>query len=127
MNEYRKIQSETLGTYIGYHDTVSGAFFHKFVKEYHAYDRRQKEQISQLQDEIERLQSEKNQLREERDRYMNALASIADYSGNKKRGDVKDKIKRQKSAISQLILTNIRLKEQLRKMQTEMLQASEQK
>lgn len=26
MNEYRKIQSETLGTYIGYHDTVSGAF-----------------------------------------------------------------------------------------------------
>ena len=45
MNEYRKIQSETLGTYIGYHDTVSGAFFHKFVKEYHAYDRRQKELI----------------------------------------------------------------------------------
>lgn len=76
MNEYRKIQSETLGTYIGYHDTVSGAFFHKFVKEYHAYDRRQKELIAQLQ-------AENDQLREERDRYMNALASIADYSGNK--------------------------------------------
>lgn len=108
MNEYRKIQSETLGTYIGYHDTVSGAFFHKFVKEYHAYDRRQKELIAQLQ-------AENEQLREERDRYMNALASIADYSGNKKRGDVKDKIKRQKSAISQLLLQVIQLKDQLRK------------
>lgn len=108
MNEYRKIQSETLGTYIGYHDKVSGAFFHKFVKEYHAYDRRQKELIAQLQVENE-------QLREERDRYMNALASIADYSGNKKRGDVKDKIKRQKSAISQLLLQVIQLKDQLRK------------
>lgn len=109
MNEYRKIQSETLGTYIGYHDTVSGAFFHKFVKEYHAYDRRQKERIAQLQ-------AENDQLREERDRYMNALASIADYSGNKKHGDdVKDKIKRQKSAISQLLLQVIQLKDQLRK------------
>lgn len=46
---------------------------------------------------------------------MNALASIADYSGNKKRGDVKDKIKRQKSAISQLLLQLIQLKDQLRK------------
>lgn len=115
MNEYRKIQSETLGTYIGYHDTVSGAFFHKFVKEYHAYDRRQKERMAQLQAEIERQQAQNDQLREERDRYMNALASIADYSGNKKRGDVKDKIKRQKSAISQLMLQNIQLKEQLRR------------
>lgn len=108
MNEYRKIQSETLGTYIGYHDTVSGAFFHRFVKEYHAYDRRQKEMIAQLQQENE-------QLREERDRYMHALASLANYEGNKKRGDVKDKIKRQKSAISQLMLQNIQLKEQLRR------------
>lgn len=115
MNEYRKIQSETLGTYIGYHDTVSGAFFHKFVKEYHAYDRRQKERMAQLQTENEQLQTENEQLREERDRYMNALASIADYSGNKKRGDVKDKIKRQKSAISQLLLQVIQLKDQLRK------------
>lgn len=108
MNEYRKIQSETLGTYIGYHDTVSGAFFHRFVKEYHAYDRRQKELIAQLQ-------AENEQLRQDRDRYMNALASIANYEGNKKRGDVKDKIKRQKSAISQLMLQNIQLKEQLRR------------
>lgn len=46
---------------------------------------------------------------------MNALASIANYGGNKKRGDVKDKIKRQKSAISQLMLQNIQLKEQLRR------------
>lgn len=108
MSEYHKIQTKTLGTRIGYHDTVSGAFFHRFVKEYHAYDRRQKELIAQLQQENE-------QLREERDRYMNALASIADYEGNKKKGDVKDKIKRQKSAISQLMLQNIKLKEQLRK------------
>lgn len=108
MNEYRKIQTETLGTRIGYHDTVSGAFFHRFVKEYHAYDRRQKELIAQLQAENELL-------RHDRDRYMNALASIANYEGNKRRGDVKDKIKRQKSAIAQLLLQNVELKERLRK------------
>ncbi len=108
MSEYHKIQSATLGTRIGYKDTVSGAFFHRFVKEYHAYDRRQKELIASLQEEIE-------QLREERDRYMHALASMAEYTGNKKRGDVKDKIRRQKSAIAQLILKNLELKEQLRR------------
>lgn len=106
MNEYRKIQAETLGTKIGYHDTVSGAFFHKFVKEYHAYDRRQKERMAQLE-------AENEQLREERDRYMNALASIADSGGSKRSRDPKEKIKRQKSMISQLLLQNIRLKEQL--------------
>lgn len=73
MNEYRKIQSETLGTYIGYYDTVSGAFFHKFVKEYHAYDRRQKEQIAQLQQENE-------QLREERDSYAKNETGICTLS-----------------------------------------------
>lgn len=108
MNEYRKIQTQTLGTRIGYHDTVSGAFFHRFVKEYHAYDRRQKELIAQLQ-------AQNEQLRDERDRYMYALASMAEYKGNKKRGDTKDKIKRQKSVISQLMLQNIQLKEQLRR------------
>lgn len=108
MNEFYNIQRSTLGTRIGYHDTVSGAFFHKFVKEYHAYDRRQKEVIAGLQEELK-------QIRKERDRYKNALASMTDYEGNKKRGDVKDKIKRQKSAISQLMLQNIELKKQLRK------------
>ncbi len=116
MKDYYKIQSKTLGTRIGRKDIVSGAFFQRFVKEYHAYDRRQKELIGQLQTEIEQLQEEKNQLREERDKYMNALASIADYTGKKKRGDLKDKIRRQKSAISQLILETIRLKDRLRKL-----------
>lgn len=106
MSDYRKIQSETLGTHIGYHDTVSGAFFHKFVKEYHAYDRRQKEIIAQLQEEAE-------QLRTDRDRYMNALATYADCEGKKNTKDPREKIKRQKSMISQLLLQNIRLKEQL--------------
>ncbi len=117
MGEYHKIQTKVLGTKIGRKDIVSGAFFLKFVKEYHAYDKRQKELLGQLQAEIEQLHQEKEQLREERDRYMNALASMADYTGNKKRGDVKDKIRRQKSAISQLMLANIRMKEQLQKIQ----------
>lgn len=115
MSEYHKIQNATLGTRIGYKDMVSGAFFHRFVKEYHAYDRRQKELIGQLHEDIEQLQAEKQELREERDRYMNALASIASYTGSKRKGDTKDKIRRQKSAIAQLILANFNLKEQLRK------------
>ena len=106
MSEYRKIQTAILGTRIGYHDTVSGAFFHRFVKEYHAYDRRQKEFIAQLQAATE-------QLKEERDMYMNALASIADIECNRRSKDPKEKIKRFKSAISQLLLQNVRLKEQL--------------
>ena len=105
---YREIQAATLGTRIGYHDTVSGAFFHKFVKEYHEYDRRQKEIITRLQEEME-------QIREERDRYMHALASMADYTESKKIKDPKAKIRRQKSAIAQLILQNVQLKEQLQK------------
>ena len=107
---YREIQAATLGTRIGYHDTVSGAFFHKFVKEYHEYDRRQKEIIAGLQANLE-------QIREERDRYMYALASMAEYTGSKKKKDPKDKIRRQKSAIAQLILQNVQLKEQLQKLQ----------
>lgn len=115
MSEYYKIQAATLGTRVGYKDTVSGAFFHRFVKEYHAYDRRQKEMIARLQADIEQQEAEKQQLRDERDRYMNALASMATYEGNKRSKDTKDKIRRQKSAIAQLMLANIRLKEQLRK------------
>ncbi len=46
---------------------------------------------------------------------MNALASIASYEGNKKKGDIKDKVRRQKSAIAQLMLSNISLKEALRR------------
>lgn len=106
MTGYRKIQAETLGTRIGYRDIISGAFFHRFVKEYHAYDRRQKEYIRQLQEEAE-------QLRADRDRYMNALATYADGEGKKNTKDPREKIKRQKSMISQLLLQNIRLKEQL--------------
>lgn len=119
--EYGKIQVNTLGTLIGYRDIVSGAFFHKFVKEYHAYDRRQKDIIKSLQEENE-------QLREERDRYMHDLASIADTESNRRGRDPKDKIKRQKSMISQLLLQNIRLKEQLQKsadtLRTKIIQTS---
>ncbi len=114
MNDYRKIQTSTLGTKIGYHDTVSGAFFHRFVKEYHAYDRRQKELILQLQTVIAQLQADIEQLSKERDQYKNALASVANYTSTKKRGDAKGKIRRQQAAISQLMLANISLKEKLR-------------
>ena len=44
---------------------------------------------------------------------MNALATYADCEGKKNSKDPRDKIKRQKSMISQLLLQNIRLKEQL--------------
>lgn len=106
----RKIQADTLGTRIGYHDTVSGAFFHKFVTEYHAYDRRQKEIIKRMQEENE-------QLKQDRDRYMYALASMADCTEGKKNRDPKAKLRRQKSAIAQLVLQNVELKKQLRKIQ----------
>ena len=110
MSEYHKIQTKTLGTRIGYHDTVSGAFFRKFVNEYHEYDRRQKEIIAGLQAALE-------QILEERDRYMHALASMAEYTEGKKDRDPKAKIRRQKSVIAQLVLQNVELKKQLRKIQ----------
>lgn len=61
MSEYKQIQTRVIGTRVLNKDTVSGAFFHKFVKAYRAYDRRQKAIIRQLLAENEQLRKLLNQ------------------------------------------------------------------
>lgn len=101
-SEVYAIHMSITGTPIGKRDIVSGRFYLKLLNAYKEHDGKRNLVMKNL---IE----ENNKLREERDKYMYTLASIADQKRDK------EKIKRLKAQISELILQNVNLKNQLRK------------
>lgn len=96
------IHMANAGTKIGNKDIVSGRFYLRLLKAYKEHDAKRNLVMQSLFEENKKL-------KEERDKYMYTLASLAD----KKRD--KEKIKRLKAQISELVLANVNLKNQLRK------------
>lgn len=107
------IQYRVLGTKIGHSDAVSGEFFLRFVREYRAYDRHQKEILQELQATISELQAENECIKKDLERYIEIFNSIIVHCRSN------DIVSRQRAQIVQLLDQNKRLKDKLKAIDNE--------
>lgn len=109
-DELRTIHYKVMGTQIGRKDTVSGEFHLRLLREYRAYDRRQKESIMELQREVMRLNQRLADIRADRQMYVDVFNSVVvQYRSD-------DREARQRAQIVQLLAQNERLRRELREM-----------
>lgn len=114
-DELKAIHYSVTGTTIKPTDIVSGSFYLRLLREYRAYDRRQKAfmndqktVIEEQHETIRECRQEIKRLRTELQRYTDIFNSIITNC----RG--KDIVSRQRTQIVQLLNQNARLKEELK-------------
>lgn len=107
-DELKAIHYSLTGTTIKPTDTVSGAFYLRLLRDYRAYDRKQKQVLMEQQEIIERLKAENRDMKEELQRYVEIFNSIIVNCRNK------DLVSRQREQITRLLGEVTQLKKRIR-------------